>query len=397
VSLGEEAVELSPERMSPADMSGRLVESEHRGRYWWSAALAAGLDVLDAGCGTGYGCEIMAAAGARRVAGVDISESAITEARAAAAQTAAEFVVGSLHALPFPDASFDLAVCFEVIEHIEERDLALLELRRVLRPEGILAVSSPNRDVYPPGNPHHVYEYRPDELREALGAVFPFVRLYRQSPWLAAAVLDDEESRAAGVENPLTTRVIKIAAVEPGRETFSLALACESEVTAPQSLVVLGDPFELRWWHERVEQARVETDDAVRAAELASLRQADAQAALAELERTVHAGLRRAELEVRRRSELEATLAESGRALLAVETELAQARSRLALLESAEADLQEADRRRATAELEDLRNLVGDLEPRMRRAEQTVADMNGSLSWQLTRCLRAAKRLLSSR
>jgi SAM-dependent methyltransferase len=384
--------------MTPADMSGRLAESEHRGRYWWSASLAANREVLDAGCGTGYGSDILAAAGARRVVGIDVSEEAIAEARLRSEEDPVELMVASLHELPFAEDSFDLAVCFEVIEHIDRRDQALLELRRVLRPGGVLAISSPNRGVYPPGNPHHVHEYRATEFREALAAVFPFVRVYRQSPWLAAAVLDDDESQATGAEDELTTRVIKIAAVEPGEEMFTLALASAAPITAgPQSLVALGHPFELGWWHEQVHQARVLAEDRAQAAELADQGRLDVEAKLRVSQRVVRELTRSAALAERRRVETETALGESGRALLAVESELAVAHDRLAALESAQANHREVEVRRAGKEVETMRRLIADLEPRVRRAERTVSDMDRSLSWRLTQPLRTAKRMLRGR
>lgn len=54
---------------------------------------------------------------------------------------------------------------WETIEHIDEGDRALTEFKRVLRPDGILLVSSPNPGVYPPGSDFHIHEYTPQELR----------------------------------------------------------------------------------------------------------------------------------------------------------------------------------------------------------------------------------------
>ena len=235
-------------------MSGLLMESEHRGRYLWASALAAGRQVLDAGCGTGYGSEILAAAGALRVLGVDISEEAVEQARASVSRPNAEFRLGSLHELPLEDGSVELAVCFEVIEHVEDQPRAIAELRRVLGPGGVLAISSPNRDVYPPGNPHHVHEFVPSELEEALREQFANVCLYRQSPWLASAILDDEQSRQTGAEHPLHPTVVKLASVDAGGEMYTVALASDSELPEGKAIALMGEPLELRWWQGQVEQ-----------------------------------------------------------------------------------------------------------------------------------------------
>src|SRR6185312_2188975 len=95
-------VERVPERLSPANQSGRLILSEHSGRYMWAAQLASRMNVLDAGCGTGYGAQILADGGASRVVGVDISETAIAEA-AQYRNPLVEFSLGDLTDLPFSD------------------------------------------------------------------------------------------------------------------------------------------------------------------------------------------------------------------------------------------------------------------------------------------------------
>ncbi len=353
-------------------MAGRLMESEHRGRYLWAAQLAEGRKVLDAGCGTGYGTEILAVAGAQRAVGVDISQDAIEAACSYSSGSASEFLLGNLHELPFKDDTFDLAVCFEAIEHVEDQHLAIGELRRVLGPTGVLAISSPNRNVYPPGNPHHTHEYVPEEFKRALAGEFTNVRLYRQSPWLGAAVLDDEQSRAIGVEAELMLRVIKISSVEPGDEAFTIALASDGELPAPGAVALMGEPFEVRWWEEQLDEAIGERDREI-----------------AEHHREI-AEHHREQVEGKRKHN------ELGSALLAVETDLANAQNEIAQLHAANADVKkwaaERDEQARRSEHDRL-----DFENRLRRAELTIHDVTSSMSWRLTGSLRGVKRLLRGR
>ena len=172
--------EESPERLDTDGQGGRLIVSEHLGRYLWGAQLASGLKVLDAGCGTGYGLRILEAAGASRVVGVDLSTEAVAQASELSESKRIEVLQGDLAELPFSDGEFDLVVCFEVIEHVVEREAILDELMRVLGADGILCISTPNRRVYPPGNPHHVHEYEPEEFEQALAKRFAHVLLHRQ-------------------------------------------------------------------------------------------------------------------------------------------------------------------------------------------------------------------------
>lgn len=372
MSLGEHITELSPERADPEQMAGHLMESEHRGRYLWAAQLAEGRKVLDAGCGTGYGTEILAAAGAQRAVGLDISQDAIEAARAYSSGYSSEFLLGNLHELPFEDGAFDLAICFEAIEHVEDQHLAIGELRRILGPTGLLAISSPNRNVYPAGNPHHVHEYVPEELKGALASEFTNVRLYRQSSWLGAAVLDDEQSRAIGVEAELTLRTIKISSVEPGDEVFTIALASDGELPAPDAVTLMGEPFEVRWWEERLDETISERDS-----ERAEYIQTQAESS--------------------RKQE------EQGSALLAAEADLANAQNQIAQLHATNADVKQwATERDEQAKRSEHDRLASehdrlDFENRLRRAELTIHDVTTSVSWRLTSPLRRAKRLLKQR
>jgi SAM-dependent methyltransferase len=372
MALGEHITELSPERADPEQMAGHLMESEHRGRYLWAAQLAEGRKVLDAGCGTGYGTEILAAAGAQRAVGVDISQDAIEAARAYSSGSSSEFLLGNLHELPFEDGAFDLAICFEAIEHIEDQHLAISELRRILGSTGLLAISSPNRNVYPGGNPHHIHEYVPEELKGALESEFTNVRLYRQSSWLGAAVLDDEQSRAIGVEAELTLRVIKIGSVEPGDEVFTLALASDGELPAPDAVALMGEPFEVRWWEEQLDEA---------------ISKRDHERAEHHREQAEH---HREQVEAERKHN------ELGSALLAVEVDLANAQNQIAQLDATNADVKQwAAERDDEAKRSEHDRL--DFENRLRRAELTIHEITSSVSWRLTSPLRGAKRLLKGR
>src|SRR5919108_205893 len=168
------------ERLVPPGGPGQNLAAGHPAPYPRAPARADGRRVLDAGCGTAYGSAILANAGAKEVVGVDVA----AEVLAAVAPQMPDRVhlqeADVIH-LPFEDGSFDFVVCFEVIEHVEATDAVLDELGRVLRDDGVLAISSPNRDAYLPGNPHHVREFVPDELEAALAKRFAAVRLYRQA------------------------------------------------------------------------------------------------------------------------------------------------------------------------------------------------------------------------
>jgi SAM-dependent methyltransferase len=236
-----------PERFVPQLHAGHFIDAEHRARYWWATALVSGKRVLDAACGTGYGANILAGAGAKSVVGVDRAEH-VVELASKQAHTAATFHVADLLELPFPDNTFEVATCFEAIEHVATPEIALDELSRVLEPNGVLAISSPNRGVYLGGNPHHHYEFTSDEFESALRDRFEHVRLLRQHRWFATAILEDEAFESSDGHPLRDTVVHKISADELGSETYALALASNAPLPAPPAHVALSDDRDLWGW-----------------------------------------------------------------------------------------------------------------------------------------------------
>lgn len=238
----------NPERFDPNDGAGKLIDSEHRARYRWAARLAAGKDVLDAACGVGYGIEILAAE-AKAVTGVDIDPEAVAEAERRHGASAAAVLRGDLLELPFEAESFDVVICFEAIEHVEDHERALAELRRVLRPDGVLVISTPNPAAYLEGNEYHVREFSPPELATAVGKHFANVALHRQDAWLGSRIAPAEGGAADAT--PRQEDVISTAE-EPAEADFGIVLGSESELPAVAPLAAIGQTFDLRWWSDQL-------------------------------------------------------------------------------------------------------------------------------------------------
>jgi SAM-dependent methyltransferase len=136
------------------------------------AGRCAGRDVLEAGCGEGYGADLIAGV-ARRVIGLDYDESAVAHVRARYPRV--EMRQGNLAELPLPDGEVDVVVNFQVIEHLWDQGQFVAECFRVLRPTGVLLMSTPNRITFSPGrdtpiNPFHTRELNAAELTELLAA-----------------------------------------------------------------------------------------------------------------------------------------------------------------------------------------------------------------------------------
>jgi SAM-dependent methyltransferase len=177
--------EFTGERVIPGQVDADLL-NEHTARYAFAARLSRRKQVLDAGCGAGYGAAELARSAAG-VLGVDRSADAIAYARAEYAAPNLRFEEGDCSALPAADGSIDLVVAFEVIEHLEDWRGFLVEVRRVLAPSGQFIVSTPNKLYYSETrkeagpNPFHVHEFEFEEFGAALREVFPHVSLFLEN------------------------------------------------------------------------------------------------------------------------------------------------------------------------------------------------------------------------
>ena len=168
---------LTGERTLPGIPEENYWFQRHVIAYEMAAGMVAGRAVLDAGVGEGYGAALLASTAAS-VVGVDIEPDVIEHA--AATYPSVRFQTADLVALPFPAASFDAVVSFQVIEHLQRPREFVSECARVLRPGGRLILSTPNRLTFSPTgirNPFHTVEFAAAELRTVLEASFTVERM----------------------------------------------------------------------------------------------------------------------------------------------------------------------------------------------------------------------------
>ncbi len=179
----QSALEFTGERFTPECV--REIWYEHWHRYAFAADLVKGKRVLDAACGEGYGSALLASA-ADSVLGVDIDAQSVTHAqqRYAAQRSNLSYQQGDATALDLADNSFDVVVSFETLEHVLEQERMLDGFARVLKPDGILLISSPDKATYSDAighdNPHHVRELYRQQLETLLDKDFPARRLLAQ-------------------------------------------------------------------------------------------------------------------------------------------------------------------------------------------------------------------------
>jgi SAM-dependent methyltransferase len=265
-----------PERFVPDEMRRQLAEAEHVARYTWAAGFCPGRRVLDAGCGSSRGSQLLADAGASEVIGVDVSE-AVLELAVVEGAGGVSYEAGDLRSLAYADDSFDLVVCFGVIDWVDDAGRVLDELARVLRPEGLLLMSCGNRDRAVPGNSGSGRAFRRSELQAALDARFGCARLISQHVMLASVIGWSPQPR------------LDVAWAEAGSEPTPddelhlLAIAGSAVTCEPDPVVTLTSWAEARRWleHDQLLERRLE-EQARRLEDLAG-RDADRRVALERL------------------------------------------------------------------------------------------------------------------
>lgn len=159
----------------------------HRGLYLFAGSFAAGRRCLDLGCGSGYGSQILASAGALEVLGIDQDPRVIAFAQRRFAGAASRFEVADIASFSAGSAPFGLAVAINLLVHVPEAAAALRHQARNLSPDGVLVASVPpildaqTMDLHRTLPRHRSNLYLWD-WEDAFKAAFTGLRLFRQLP-----------------------------------------------------------------------------------------------------------------------------------------------------------------------------------------------------------------------
>ncbi len=193
-------LELTGERYIPGMSTN--IRLEHMHRYIVARELVKGKRVLDIASGEGYGSYILSQK-AMSVVGVDIGKDAVEHASNTYHNENLEYLEGSCTEIPLPDHSIDVIISFETIEHIgsEEQHAFMSEIKRVLKPNGVLLLSSPDKheysDVPSYKNEYHIKELYKDELCDLINANFKNQKIYGQRIKYGSLIASTEESESS--------------------------------------------------------------------------------------------------------------------------------------------------------------------------------------------------------
>lgn len=235
VDINDKSIDEQGERMVPAFHKGALVYGEHLIRYEAALALLKDKVVLDISSGSGYGTYILAGK-AREVYGVDIDRQAVAYAKRNYQRPNIKFMEGSAEAIPLDNQSVDAVVSFETIEHLKNYKKFLSEIKRVLKPEGLLLISTPNDEEFPQINQFHLHEFTLRELKDLLGQYFKNVQFSFQYTWLMVGLM---EEKAAKSEGELDLKVTSYAGVPKEKAIYFMAV-CSDGPIKDQKIKSLG-------------------------------------------------------------------------------------------------------------------------------------------------------------
>lgn len=231
-----ESLPYSGERFCP-ELAGNIA-LEHLHRYALARLISGGKCVLDIACGEGYGSAALAEV-ASQVIGVDISSDVVTHASGRYHLPNLEFKVGNCDAIPMPDGAVDLVVSFETLEHHDRHAQMISELKRVMVPNGVVLISTPDTQHYSAAryykNRFHVKELDRQEFKSLLGSAFQHVAILGQRVVYGSAIFHEEQSAHSVTFNSLDRPC------DPGLSgaRYLLALASDGELPEiPSSLFV---------------------------------------------------------------------------------------------------------------------------------------------------------------
>lgn len=350
-------IEFSGERLT-SGATGQ-VEIEHYHRYLLARQFCRGLDVLDIASGEGYGTALIAQV-ARSVVGVEIDHVAVQASRSEFQKPNLSFEQGDARAIPLAHQSVDVIVSFETLEHLAEQEQFLLELRRVLRPGGMLVISTPDREIYSalgqPPNPFHVLELTRSEFEALLLKHFANITVSAQRTLIGSAIAGGGGSAALQMFERRSDTIIE-ASRRLSRAPYLVALASDAALPEfPDSLYVHRSDLDTdQLVRDQAERATIAAvDDAASARTQAEAAEIRAQAAEARTE-TARADTRAAQARVDESECLnkvaQEQLVKLGRetaaandALAAADERVANAACRISVLEAERAKFDEAVR-----------------------------------------------------
>lgn len=160
-------------------------------RYIYALRYINDKEVLDVACGVGWGSYLIGMAGAKKVTSIDLSEEAIKTAKKYYSNFNIEYICNYLEKSKVADSSIDVITSFETFEHLENPKSMLDEFYKVIKPNGVLLLSTPNAHAFKykrddsPHNPYHFQEYYKEDINQIIKDKWDIIEYKGQYSMLA--------------------------------------------------------------------------------------------------------------------------------------------------------------------------------------------------------------------
>lgn len=212
---------------------------EHFHRYNAIIQLVENKVVLDIACGEGYGTDLLSTK-AKHIYGVDISSESVEHAKKKYLKNNMEFRQGSTSEIPMENNSVDCVISFETIEHHDEHEQMMKEIKRVLKPDGLLIISSPDKENYnktlPEPNKFHVKELEFFEFKQLIQGHFQYSKFFFQNIVYGSMIL---------LENDNYFNYIKKdeSFIQSFKPKYDICIASNNEIKESISSFFIGNHF----------------------------------------------------------------------------------------------------------------------------------------------------------
>jgi len=236
------------ERLIPEGHTQTLTYGEHLARYAAALDLVKDKVVLDIASGTGYGSALLAG-NAEKVIGVDYSAEAVEYSQKHYPIKNLIFKVGDAQKLPLEDSTIDIVVSLETIEHLPKPELFIQEVKRVLKPGGVLIVSTPNDNEFTEGNEYHIHEFDFKELDRLMRKYFKNFEYYFQGSWFSSGILSKRLFEEA--TGTLSLPISKTFVQSYKKAIYFIAIASDKQIDRLQENLVVADVYSAKQAQEQ--------------------------------------------------------------------------------------------------------------------------------------------------
>lgn len=228
---------------------------DHLHRYALAGQYIQDKVVLDVACGEGYGSHLMSQK-AQQVFAVDIDAQTIAQAQKKYASNNIDFLVGSAADIPLEAHSVDVVVSFETIEHHDQHEQMMAEIKRVLKPGGLVIISTPDKLYYTDQrnfqNPFHVKELYKDEFTALFAPFFKITQLLTQTYCGGNSIIQDDQNL-----HPIEFFTGDYQRISPQKlvPLYLIMLASESAFTLQKTTIFNGENIVKKEISEQVRQS----------------------------------------------------------------------------------------------------------------------------------------------